>query len=89
MKNTFVGEFLRLTIILILLNETLSTLCQMARCIKELMMIITFNVISISLGPLQVVTYTISEDIFTVVLVKMRECYFCHFTTIIPNPVNV
>ena len=57
------------------------------RCYKIIP--IKFNVISISLGPLQTVTYTISEDVFTVVLVKSRVCYFCHFTTIIPNPVNV
>ena len=37
------GELLRLRIILTLSNETLSVLGEMTRCIKELMMIITFS----------------------------------------------
>ena len=51
--------------------------------------VFTHESIFIFLDPLQIMTHTISEDVFTVVLVKMRVCFFCHFTTIIPNPVNV
>ena len=42
-RNSFVGELLRFKITLALLNETLSALYAMVRCIKELMMIINFS----------------------------------------------
>ena len=50
---------------------------------------IKFNVVSIFFSPLQIVTHAISGDVFTVALVKMWVCYFCHFTIITPNPVNI
>ena len=42
-RNSFVGELLRFKITLALLNETLSALYAMVRCIKELMMTINFS----------------------------------------------
>ena len=31
-------------------------------------------------------THTVSEDVFTVVLVKVWICYLCHLTIILSNP---